>query len=178
MGPQSARAGHPRHPNYFHVYPDRTMPDAFEQNLPEVFPEWAPAASAGRRPQRLGLDDLQHLAMGPQLVQPPSTAQLADVILYLANAGVEVLRLDALAFIWKRLGTNCQNQPEVHSITQVSVRALARIACPGVAFKAEAIVGPQELVQYLGQGRFYGKVSELAYHNSLMVHVWSMLADA
>ena len=72
-------------------------------------------------------------------------------------------------------GTACQNQPEVHAITQV-LRTVARIAAPALAFKAEAIVGPRDLVQYLGQGRHAGRVSDLAYHNSLMVQVWSMLA--
>ena len=67
--------------------------------------------------------------------------EFADIVLDLANLGVEVLRLDAIAFLWKRLGTNCQNQPEVHAITQ-ALRAVARIAAPAVAFKAEAIVGP------------------------------------
>src|SRR6478609_3700109 len=99
----------------------------------------------------------------------------ADLVLYLANLGVEVLRLDAIAFTWKRLGTSCQNQPEVHAVTQ-ALRTVARIACPALAFKAEAIVGPRDLVQYLGQGEHAGRVSDLAYHNSLMVQVWSMLA--
>ena len=70
---------------------------------------------------------------------------------------------------------SCQNEPEVHAITQ-ALRAVARIACPAVVFKAEAIVGPADLVHYLGTGRHHGKVSDLAYHNGLMVHVWSMLA--
>ena len=106
---------------------------------------------------------------------PDVFAEYADIILFLANAGVEVLRLDAIAFVWKRLGTNCQNQPEVHAITQ-ALRAVARIACPAVLFKAEAIVAPQDLVHYLGQGAHHGKVSDIAYHNSLMVQIWSMLA--
>ena len=106
---------------------------------------------------------------------PDVFAEYADIVLFLANAGVEVLRLDAIAFVWKRLGTNCQNQPEVHAITQ-ALRAVARIACPAVLFKAEAIVAPQDLVHYLGQGVHHGKVSDIAYHNSLMVQVWSMLA--
>ena len=106
---------------------------------------------------------------------PDVLVEYADIVLFLANLGVEVLRLDAIAFIWKRLGTNCQNQPEVHAITQV-LRTVARIAAPALAFKAEAIVGPRDLVQYLGQGRHAGRVSDLAYHNSLMVQVWSMLA--
>ena len=55
--------------------------------------------------------------------------------------------------------------------------ALARIAAPAVAFKAEAIVGPRELMAYLGTGTHAGRVSDLAYHNSLMVQIWSMLAS-
>ena len=86
-----------------------------------------------------------------------------------------MFRLDAIAFLWKRIGTTCQNQPEVHAITQ-ALHAVTRIAAPAVAFKAEAIVGPRDLVQYLGTGSHAGRVSDLAYHNSLMVQVWSMLA--
>ena len=107
---------------------------------------------------------------------PDVLCEYADVILDLANHGVEVFRLDAIAFTWKRLGTNCQNQPEVHALTQ-ALRTVARIACPAVVFKAEAIVGPQDLLAYLGQGEHHGKVSDLAYHNGLMVQIWSMLAS-
>ncbi len=106
---------------------------------------------------------------------PDVLCEFAEIILDLANAGVEVFRLDAIAFVWKRLGTNCQNQPEVHDLTQV-LRTVARIAAPAVVFKAEAIVGPHDLPAYLGVGEHAGKVSDLAYHNSLMVQVWSMLA--
>ena len=87
---------------------------------------------------------------------------------------MEVLRLDAIAFLWKRLGTTCQNQAEVHSLTQV-LRAAARLACPAVAFKAEAIVGPRDLAKYFGQGEHAGRVSDLAYHNSLMVQLLSLI---
>ena len=100
---------------------------------------------------------------------------MTDVVLFLANLGVEVLRLDAIAFLWKRLGTNSQNQPEVHGITQ-ALKAVTRIATPATLLKAEAIVSPGDLVHYLGQGRHAGRVSDLAYHNSLMVQLWSMLA--
>jgi amylosucrase len=95
--------------------------------------------------------------------------------LWLANLGVECLRLDAIAFIFKRMGTNCQNQPEVHAITQ-ALRAVARIAAPALIFKAEAIVGPADLAPYLGVGKHAGKVSDMAYQNSLMVQTWSALA--
>lgn len=173
---QRARSGDPRYREYFHVFPDRTIPDAYEQTLPEVFPEFAPGSFTWD-------DDLDGWVWTTfnswqwdlNWANPEVLLEYCDIVLFLANAGVEVIRLDAIPFMWKRLGTTCQGQPEVHSITQV-LRAVARLACPAVAFKAEAIVGPQELVQYLGLGRFDGKVSELAYHNSLMVQIWSMLA--
>jgi amylosucrase len=101
--------------------------------------------------------------------------EFADIVCWLANLGIECLRLDAIAFIYKRMGTSCQNQPEVHAITQ-ALRTVARIAAPALIFKAEAIVGPTDLVPYLGVGRHTGKVSDLAYQNSLMVQIWSALA--
>ncbi|GAB3070874.1 alpha-amylase family protein [Intrasporangium mesophilum] len=171
-----ARAGERRYRDYFHVYPDRVMPDAYERTLPEVFPDFAPGNFTWD-------DDLggwvwttfNEWQWDVNWANPDVLVEFADIVLYLANLGVEVLRLDAIAFTWKRLGTNCQNQPEVHAVTQ-ALRTVARIACPALTFKAEAIVGPRDLVQYLGQGEHAGRVSDLAYHNSLMVQVWSMLA--
>jgi len=172
----AAQAGDPRYRDYFHSYPDRELPDAFERTLPEVFPDFAPG--------NFTWDDLiggwvwttfNEFQWDVNWANPDVFVEYADIVFFLANAGVEVLRLDAIAFLWKRMGTNCQNQPEVHDITQ-ALRALVRIACPGVLFKAEAIVAPDDLVHYLGRGRHYGKVSDLAYHNTLMVQIWSMLA--
>ena len=81
---------------------------------------------------------------------PEVFVAMAQAMLGLAAAGVDVLRLDAVPFLWKRMGTDCQNQPEVHELLQ-AFRALLRIAAPAVAFKAEAIVSPRELVAYLGR---------------------------
>jgi hypothetical protein len=47
---------------------------------------------------------------------------------------------------------------------------------PGVAFKAEAIVAPQQLVQYLGAHERFHPECDLAYNNQLMVLLWSSLA--
>jgi len=171
-----AKAGDPRYRDYFYVYPDRTVPDAFEETLPEVFPDFAPGNFTWDEDLSGWVwTTFNEWQWDVNWSNPDVFCEYADIIFFLANAGVEVVRLDAIAFTWKRLGTNCQNQPEVHALTQ-ALRALARIACPAVAFKAEAIVGPRDLVQYLGQGEHHGKVSDLAYHNSLMVQTWSMLA--
>jgi hypothetical protein len=91
--------------------------------------------------------------VGRQLGNPAVLREYASIILDLANRGVDVLRLDAIAFLWKRLGTDCQGEPEVHALTQV-LRAVTRIACPAVAFKAEAIVAPTKLLPYLGTGAY------------------------
>ena len=171
-----ARAGDPAYREYFHVFPDRTVPDTYELTLPEVFPDFAPGNFTWD-------DDLDgwvwttfnEFQWDVNWANPAVLREYASIILDLANRGVDVLRLDAIAFMWKRLGTDCQGQPEVHAITQV-LRAVTRIACPAVAFLAEAIVAPTKLLDYLGTGSYSGKVSDLAYHNSLMVQVWSMLA--
>ena len=84
-------------------------------------------------------------------------------------------RLDAVAFMWKRMGTHCQNQPEVHQLLQ-ALRAASRIVAPALIHKEEAIVAPKDLIPYLGQGKHTGREGNLAYHNSLMVQFWSALA--
>ncbi|NHC15305.1 alpha-amylase family protein [Motilibacter deserti] len=173
----AARAGDPRYRAYFHVFPDRELPDRYEETLPEVFPDFAPGSFTwDEELQGWVWTTFNSWQWDVDWSNPDVFCEYADIVLFLANLGVEVLRLDAIAFLWKRLGTDCQNQPEVHALTQ-ALRAMVRIACPAVAFKAEAIVGPADLVHYLGRGVHYGKVSDLAYHNGLMVHVWSMLAS-
>ena len=174
---ERARAGDPAYREYFHVFPDRTVPDSYERTLPEVFPDFAPGNFTWD-------EDLEgwvwttfnEFQWDVNWANPAVLREYASIILDLANRGVDVLRLDAIAFMWKRLGTDCQGEPEVHAITQV-LRAVTRMACPSVAFLAEAIVAPTKLLAYLGSGPYTGKVSDLAYHNSLMVQVWSMLAS-
>ena len=172
----NARAGDPFYRSYFHMFADRELPDAYQRTLPEVFPDFAPG--------NFTYDEESHSWVWTTFNtwqwdlnwhNPDVFYEFADLILWLANLGVECLRLDAIAFIYKRMGTNCQNQPEVHAITQ-ALRTVARIAAPALIFKAEAIVGPADLAPYLGVGKHAGKVSDLAYQNSLMVQIWSALA--
>jgi amylosucrase len=174
---RKACEGDPKYRNYFHVFLDRELPDAYEATLPEVFPDFAPGSfSWDEELQAWVWTTFNAYQWDVNWANPDVLCEYADIILTLANDGVEVFRLDAIAFTWKQMGTSCQNQPEVHALTQ-ALRAVARIACPATLFKAEAIVGPHDLPAYLGQGEHWGKVSDLAYHNGLMVHIWSMLAS-
>jgi amylosucrase len=173
---QAAQAGDQKYREYFYTYPDRTEPDAFEQTMPEIFPDTAPGSFTWDQDLQAWVwTTFNAWQWDMNWTNTQVFAEYAEIILYLANLGVDVLRLDAIAFLWKRAGTSCQNQPEVHAITQ-ALRAVAHIACPALTFKAEAIVGPADLLAYFGERSHHGKVSELAYHNSLMVQIWSMLA--
>ena len=173
----AARAGDRHYRKYFHIYPDRTEPDEFEATLTAVSQGFAPSAfTYDEELDGWVWTTFHDYEWDLAWDNPDVLIELAEVSCYLANLGVEVVQLDALGFLWKRLGTTCQNQPEVHSIVQ-ALRTVVRIACPAVIFLAEPIVRPDDAPALLGTGSHFGKLSDLAYHNALMVHIWSMLAS-
>jgi len=174
---QKALAGDPHYQAYYHVFTDRTLPDQYEQTVREIFPDF----KSGSFTHYPAIDKwvwttFNEFQWDLNYANPAVFGEMLDIMLYLANQGVEVLRLDAVAFMWKRLGTDCENQPEAHAILQ-AFRALSRIAAPGLLLKAEAIVPPPQLVPYLGRGDAANKECEVAYHNVFMVMLWSSLAE-
>ena len=172
-----AMAGDPVYQDYYHWFPDRVMPDQYEMTLPEVFPDFAPGNFTYIEScQRWVWTTFNTYQWDLNYANPAVLAEMLDIILFLANQGVDILRLDAVAFMWKRLNTDCQNQPEAHAILRL-FRALTRLACPGLIFKAEAIVSPDKLLPYLGVGAATNKECEIAYHNVFMVLLWSSLAE-
>ena len=173
---RAAAGGDHYYRDYFFMFADRDIPNAYERTLPEVFPDFAPGNfTFDDESQSWVWTTFNTWQWDLNWRNPEVFFEFADIICWLANLGVECIRLDAIAFIVKRLGTSCQNQPEVHAITQ-ALRAIARIAAPALIFKAEAIVGPTDLPAYLGVGKHAGRVCDLAYQNSLMVQIWSTLA--
>lgn len=175
-----AMAGEKEFLDYYLTFDDRTMPDEYEKTLPEVFPDFAPG-NFTYYPEMAGSGKwvwttFNEFQWDLDYTNPAIFREMLNYMLYLSNKGIEILRLDAVPFMWKRLGTNCQNQPEVHHILQ-AFRALVRVVAPSVIFKAEAIVSPQDLISYLGTGKHTGKECKIAYNNSLMVLLWSTLAS-
>jgi amylosucrase len=173
---QKARAGDKNHQDYYWMFDTDEVPRNYEQSLVEIFPNDAPGnftwyPDFGKHVWTTFNEHQWDLNWS----NPQVFLEVVNIILNLANKGAEIFRLDAVAFMWKRMGTNCQNQPEVHDILQ-ALRAATRIAAPSVIHKAEAIVAPRDLVPYLGQGRHAGREANLAYHNNLMVQYWSSLA--
>ena len=169
-----ALAGEPEYQDYYFMFPDRTMPDAYEKTLREIFPEvrrgsftYRPDADPGHRWVWTTFNSYQ---WDLNYANPAVFRAMVEEMLSLANAGVEVLRLDAVAFIWKQMGTSCENLPEAHLLIQ-AFNALARIAAPALLFKSEAIVHPDEVAKYISPGE-----CQLSYNPLLMALLWESLA--
>jgi amylosucrase len=172
---RKAMAGEPGYREMYLVYPDRTEPDAYERTLPEVFPDLAPGSFTEVPDLGWVWTSFHEYQWDLNYANPAVFRAMLGTMLALANRGIDVLRLDAAPFLWKRMGTDCQNQPEAHLLVQ-AFRALTRLAAPGLALKAEAIVSPEMLVQYLGRHDQFRPECDLAYDNQLMVMLWSSLA--
>ncbi|HEX9859423.1 MAG TPA: alpha-amylase family protein [Paracoccaceae bacterium] len=173
---EAARKGDPKYQDYYLMFDDDSLPKRFEETLVEVFPEHAPG-SFTHYPEigKWVWTTFNEHQWDLNWANPQVFLEITDIMLGLANKGVDVMRLDAVAFMWKRLGTRCQSEPEVHMILQ-ALRACSRIAAPAVIHLEEAIVAPAEMLPYLGRGRHDGREGNLAYHNSLMVQFWGALA--
>lgn len=173
---KKAAKGDATYQDYYLMFDTPDLPKRYEQTLVEVFPDNAPG-NFTHYPD-LGKwvwTTFNEHQWDLNWANPQVFLEIAEIMLFLANRGVDVLRLDAVAFMWKRMGTRCQSEPEVHMLLQ-ALRAVCRITCPAVLHLEEAIVAPAEMLPYLGRGKHDGKEGNLAYHNSLMVQFWSALA--
>lgn len=166
-----ARSGDEDFQNYYRMYPDRTMPDAYEEHLREIFPDEHPGAFTYFPDiQKWVWTTFHSNQWDLNYANPEVFNQMAGEMLFLANQGVEILRLDAVAFIWKSLGTSCENLPEAHMIIQ-AYNAIARIAAPALLFKSEAIVHPDDVAKYIDY-----EECQLSYNPLLMALLWNTLA--
>ncbi|MFZ5820987.1 MAG: alpha-amylase family protein [Chloroflexota bacterium] len=174
---QRARAGEPDFEEMYHIFPDRLMPDAYERSLREIFPDEHPGAFSPL-PQGEGTGvragwvwtTFHAYQWDLNYANPAVFNRMAEEMLFLANQGAEVIRLDAVAFIWKQLGANCENLPEAHALIQ-AFNAVARIASPALLFKSEAIVHPDDVVKYIAP-----EECQLSYNPLLMALLWNSLA--
>jgi amylosucrase len=101
--------------------------------------------------------------------------EMLDVILFWANQGADILRLDAVAFLWKKIGSTCQNEREAHLILQL-LKDCCQVVAPGVLYIAEAIVAPVEVTKYFGEDAVIAKECEIAYNATYMALMWDAVA--
>jgi amylosucrase len=172
----AARRGDPRYRAYYHVFPDRSLPDRHERELHQVFPMTAPGNFTHVPDVGWVWTTFYGYQWDLNWSNPDVFVEMALTMLRLANRGIEAFRLDSTAYLWKRLGTGCMNQPEAHAILQ-ALRTVSDIVAPGVLLKAEAIVPARELPPYFGSGKDEGHECHLAYHSTLMAALWVALAE-
>jgi len=170
-----AAAGDEALRDYFHIFPDRQQPDRFEATVGQIFPEAAPGNFTWVEALRGWVwTTFYPFQWDLNYANPQVLSAMVASMLGLANRGIEVFRLDSTAFLWKREGSNCMNQPEAHELLQI-LRAIVEIAAPGVLLKAEAIVPTRELPAYFGEAAAHE--CHLAYHSTLMAAGWAAVAE-
>lgn len=166
-----AQAGDPEYQDFYYMFPDRTQPDQYERTLREIFPtvrhgnfSWHEGMS------RWVWTTFNNYQWDLRYANPAVFDAMLGEMLFIANTGIDILRLDAVAFIWKEMGTSCENLPMAHTVIQ-AFNAAVRIATPGLLFKSEAIVHPDDVVRYVGPDE-----CQLSYNPTLMALCWEALA--
>ena len=180
---RAAAAGDPHFERFYWIHRDRTLPDAFERTAREIFPDDHPgvftrvdSTPAGRAASPFDPDPrwvwttFHRFQWDLNYANPEVFHAMAGEMLFLANQGAQVLRLDAVAFIWKQLGSTCESQPQVHDLLR-AFRAVAALAAPAVEFKSEAIVHPDEVIRYV-----HPEQCALSYNPLQMALTWEALA--
>ncbi len=171
-----ARAGDEHFQDYYYTYNDRTIPDEFDKAMPEVFPESSPGNFTWIPEMNKWVMTVFHDYQWDLNYSNPSVfIAMLDNILFYANLGVDILRIDAPAFIWKQAGTTCQNLPQAHALLRL-IKQCVQVAAPGMALLGEAIVAPTAIMHYFGTGMFKAKECDFAYNATQMALQWDALA--
>ncbi|WP_137657687.1 alpha-amylase family protein [Bifidobacterium moukalabense] len=172
---KAAQAGDPEYQDYYYCYDDRTVPDQYDAVVPEVFPATAPGNFTWNEDMRKWvLTSFYPFQWDLNYRNPKVLIAVMKSVLGLANLGVEVFRIDAVPYIWKELGTNCRNLPQVHTIVRI-LRIVLECVCPAVVLKGEVVMAPKELAAYFGTPEH--PECHMLYNVSIMVNLWSALAS-
>ena len=170
-----AKAGDSTYQAYYHCFEDRTIPDQYERTMPQVFPNTAPGNFTWNEEMHQWVLTTFHAYQWDLNYRNPAVfVEMVRSILHLANLGVEVLRIDAVPYIWKELGTCCRNLPQVHTIVRM-LRMVLECVCPAVILKGEVVMAPRELAAYYGTPE--KPECHMLYNVSVMVNLWSALAS-
>jgi amylosucrase len=171
-----AKLGEAKYQDYYYVFDDREIPDAYEQSMPEVFPEIAPGNFTWDKDMgKWVMTVFNNFQWDLNYRNPAVLIEMIDIILFWANKGADILRLDAVAFLWKKIGSSCQNEREAHLLLQI-MKDCCQVTAPGVVFIAEAIVSPGEVTKYFGDDAINAKECEIAYNATFMSLLWDAVA--
>ena len=173
---QKARKGEKKYQDYYYLFDDRKIPDEYEQSMPEIFPANSPGNFTWDEDLGKWVMTVFHGYQWDLNYRNPAVLiEMIDVILFWANKGADILRLDAVAFLWKKIGSTCQNEREAHLLLQM-MKDCCQVTAPGVLFIAEAIVSPGEVTKYFGDDAINAKECEIAYNATFMSLLWDAVA--
>ena len=171
-----ARQGEKKYQDYYYLFDNREVPDMFEETMPEIFPENAPGNFTwDEEMNKWVMTVFNDYQWDLNYSNPVVFIEMLDIILFWANQGADIIRLDAVAFLWKKIGSVCQNEREAHLILQL-MKDCCQVTAPGVLFIAEAIVAPVEIIKYFGEDAINAKECEIAYNATLMALLWDAVA--
>lgn len=145
-----ARQGEGEYMSRYFFFENAYLPSLYEKTVPQVFPTTAPGNFTW-------LPDAGHFVMTSfypyqwdlNYKNPRVFNEMMYNFLYLANRGIDIIRIDAVPYIWKELNTQCRNLPQVHTIVRM-MRILTEIVCPGVLLLGEVVMEPEKVVPYFG----------------------------
>lgn len=171
---RKARQGDPEYKSRYYFYDNYDIPAQFERTMPEVFPTTAPGNFSW-------LPDMEQFIMTTfypyqwdlNYWNPVVLNEMIYNMLNLVNKGVDIIRIDAVPYIWKQLGTNCRNLPQVHSIVRI-MRMITEIVCPGVLLLGEVVMAPDKVVPYFGSVE--KPECHMLYNVTTMATTWHSVA--
>ena len=169
-----ARAGEKEYQDRYFFFDDWTIPDEYEKTVPQVFPTTAPGnftwcEEAGK----VVMTQFYPYQWDLNFKNPVVFNDMTANMLFMCNCGVDVIRLDAVPYIWKELGTNCRNLPQVHTLVRIMHMA-ADIVCPGTLLLGEVVMEPSKLAPYFGTVE--KPECQMLYNATTMCTMWSTVA--
>lgn len=145
-----ARAGEGEYMSRYFFFDNDAIPNEYEKTVPQVFPTTAPGNFTW-------LADAGHFVMTSfypyqwdlNYKNPRVFNEMMYNFLFLANKGIDIIRIDAVPYIWKELHTPCRNLKQVHTIVRM-MRMIGEIVCPGVLLLGEVVMEPEKVTPYFG----------------------------
>ena len=171
---KKAIQGKKEYQDYYYFYDDFTIPAEFEKTVPQVFPTTAPGNFTWfPEVQKFVMTTFYPYQWDLNYANPAVLNEMMDNVLNLINKGIDVIRIDAVPYIWKQLGTNCRNLPQVHNIVRM-MRIICEIVCPGILLLGEVVMAPDKVVPYFGTVE--KPECHMLYNVTTMATTWNCVA--
>ncbi|WP_297982214.1 amylosucrase [uncultured Oscillibacter sp.] len=170
---KKARAGEPGYGERYFFYDSWDIPREFEKTVPQVFPTTAPGSFTQLEDGRIVMTNFYPYQWDLNYANPVVFNDMTENLLFLANRGIDVIRLDAIPYIWKELGTDCRNLPQVHTLARM-LRMVCEIVCPSVLLLGEVVMEPAKVAPYFGTPE--KPECHMLYNVTTMATTWHTLA--